>query len=202
MLFADSFPRTKNRIDMNNYFSLISKAVEDKTLKKTLEANKIVCFNELFEKYADDVEKIINYVNEVYNYNSPYLIEEKDWGGFLRERFYENDINELLYNDITCLAETTFVLAVDCFLSIQENRQFQTITAKEGLRKQLLSFIQKSGNTTSDNKNANEMINDLDEEINLIHEQMRNDQKVFGNHKGYEAVKRAKQLTEVNIAML
>lgn len=184
---------------MQNYFQILS---NEKLGLEYLRSHNIDCFNHIFEKYPDNAKKIVRYINECYNYKSPYLVEEKIWETFLRERFDANEISLSLEHEIINLKNEYLVFSIDAFLDLQKAQPFQTLTAKENLRMQMIKKIQEITLTIAEKKSANDLISELDEEINSLKEQLRQEQKVFGNYKGFDAVKKAKQLTVINIANL
>jgi hypothetical protein len=178
---------------MDNYYKVLLNPS-----KENLSRQYIICFDKVIAKYPEH-EKIISYINECYNYKSPFIIEEKDWGQFLNERFEANGLPELLKADIIDMQCVEVAIAIDAYLTLQKQNSFQTLVAKQNLRQQMLAQIQTSTNTISDKKSANELITELDEEINSIFEEMKQDQRIFGNHKGWDAVQKAKSVTQLNI---
>ena len=168
--------------------------------KETLKKHLITCFDKVIGAYPKDNEKIILYINECYNYKSPFLVEEKDWWEFLNERFKINDLPPKFVRDIVYLENPDVASSIDDFLVLQKKNEFQTLVAKQSLRQQMLVEIQNPASAISDKKSANDMITQLDEEISSIFEAMRAEQKAFGNYKGFDAVKKAKAITQINIA--
>lgn len=178
---------------MNNYFKILLNPSQ-----KNLHRHNIKCFDEVFSAYQNG-ENIVSFVNECYNYQSPYLIEEKDWGIFLLERFRANGLPDHQIADIVHLQNVVVAVAIDGYLMLQESFQFHTLVTKQNLRQQMIAYL-NTGGYSNEKKGANELLTQLDEEINAIHEAMRQDQKPIGNYKGYDAVKRARNLTVLNIA--
>lgn len=179
---------------MNNYYKVLLNPS-----KENLKKHNIKCFDTVISSYDKHYEKIISFINECYNFQSPYLVEEKDWGVFLSERFEANGLSDYQRADIIHLQNVEVALAIDCYLTLQEDVQFHTLVTKQNLRQQMIAYI-NTGTYSPDKKGANELLSQLDEEITRIHEAMRQDQRLLGNGKGYDAVKKAKVLTVINIA--
>lgn len=161
--------------------------------------NEIQYFDKVIEQYPDDYKKIITYINECFNYHSPLLVEEKDWGIFLHERFRANRLPEELRSGLIEYESDAIVLAIDAFLTHQKQPIFQTLVAKQNLRQAMLVMVQRFDGTIGDKQKANELITTLDSEINDIFERMRQEQKKFGNFKGYDSVQSAKLKIRINI---
>lgn len=169
--------------------------------KENLRRHQITYFDKVIEKYPDDYKEIIGYINDCFNYKSPLLVEEKDWGTFLRERFQANELPDELADDIINYKCEEIVNAIDDFLTEQKQTVFQTLVAKQNLRKDMLRVSQGVENKTSDKQIANALVTTLDEEINLLYEKLRAEQKKFGNYKGFDAVKQAKSAaTQISIS--
>lgn len=182
---------------MNSYYKLLSVPT-----KEVLEQHKISCFDRIVNKYQNEYLEIISYINQCYNYQSPFIVEEKDWTEFLLERFRANKLPEYLLKELVRLEDSDIAHDIDLFLDIQKDNVFKTIVAKERARQKVLEILNGTLTTLADMKSANEMLNDLDEEINSIKEELRQEQKRFGNYKGFDAVKTAKKMTKINIANL
>lgn len=180
---------------MQNLYEVLQHPTKD-----LLNLHSIKCFDVLIEKYPGHYKDIIAYINDVFNYNSPLLIEEKDWGKFLMERFEENNVHDSLFEDVINYESEAVVRAMSDFLEYQKQPLFTTYTAKQNLRLSMLGIMQRSSSTTTDKKNANEMVSSLDAEIAMIIEKFRQGQKIFGNFKGYDAVKTARNKHLINVA--
>lgn len=167
---------------------------------KNLHDHEIKYFDSVIEEYPADYKKIITYSNECFNYRSPLIVEEKDWGIFLMERFRANNLPEDLYSALVLYESPEIVFAISSFLAHQKQPAFTTLIAKQNLRIDMLSVMQSFGKTTSEKKIANEAVTALDNEINDIFERMRQEQKKFGNYKGYDGVKSARNKFKINIA--
>lgn len=167
---------------------------------KNLHEHEIKYFDTTIEKYPNDYRKIIAYCNECFNYHSPLIVEEKDWGIFLMERFDANNLPEELHSALVLYESPEIVFAISSFLAHQKQPAFTTLIAKQNLRISMLSVMQGFGTSISDKKTANDAVTNLDNEINEIFERMRQDQKKFGNYKGYDAVKSARNKFKINIA--
>jgi hypothetical protein len=165
-----------------------------------LKFQSIDFFDQIIEKYPDEYEKIITYINQCFNYNSPYLIDEKDWGIFLLERFAANEIDEEIRPALMNYESTEIVYGIAAFLAYQKQSTWTTLVAKQNLRISMLATIQGHSASINDKKNANELVTSLDLEINQIMESMKQDQKRFGNFKGFEDVKAAKIRHVINVA--
>jgi hypothetical protein len=165
-----------------------------------LKRQSIGYFNDLIKEYPTSCMRIITYINECFNYKSPLLTEEKDWGMFLRERFRANNIPEELRSGLIDYESKSIVTAIDAFLTHQKEPQFQTLIAKQNLRLSMLATIQKADASIGDKQKANELITSLDAEINQIYERMRQEQKKLGNYKGYDSVQAAKSKLKINIS--
>ena len=169
---------------------------------EVLRLHSIDCFDKVIETYPKHYKNIIRYMNDVFNYKSDLLLEEKDWQRFLMERFDENNIPDNLIEEIVHYESADVTYAMSSFLAMQKESIYTTYVFKQNLRMDMLSIMQKPSATTSDKKNANEMVSNLDIEINDIVEKLRNSQKVFGNFTGYDQVKSARNKHKINIAML
>lgn len=167
---------------------------------KNLHEHEIKYFDTVIEEYPSDYKKIIAYCNECFNYRSPLIVEEKDWGIFLMERFRANDLPEDLYSALVLYESPEIVFAISSFLAHQKQPAFTTLIAKQNLRISMLSVMQSFSNTITEKKTANEAVTSLDNEINEIFERLRQEQKKFGNYKGYDAVKSARNKFKINIA--
>lgn len=165
-----------------------------------LHLHQITFFDEIVKKYPDHYREIISYINEVYNYTSPFLIDEKDWTLLTIERFRANDIPEGLRAELTHLEDADIVLAITAFVSYQKQATWVTYTAKQNLRIGMLALMQNPKGTTAEKKNANEMVSSLDIELNDIREQLQKDQKRFGNYKGMNELNAAKARFALNAA--
>lgn len=181
---------------MQNLYEVLQKPT-----KEILERHSIKYFDKVIEKYPKYYKDIIAYINDCFNYNSDLLLEEKEWSKFLMERFEENCLPDSLIDDIIQYDSEEITYAIAMFLAEQKQPLFATFTAKQNLRMQMLAIMQKSSSTTSDKKNANDMVSSLDIEINDILEKFRQGQKVFGDFKGYDQVKTARNRHKVNVAM-
>ena len=179
---------------MNSYYKILQD-----TSKENLKKHNITCFDDVIMKYPEHYDKIISYINECYNYKSDFLIEEKDWYIFLSERFLANRLPEAFKDDIVNLKSPEIAIAIDGFVTLQEQHTFQTLVAKKSLRQQMITVMVSSG-TANEKKDANKLVSELDDEINMIQEGMRQEQKVFGQFKGIDAVKKAKSVYLLNIA--
>lgn len=175
------------------------KVLQEPTLYN-LHKHYIHYFDNLADAYPDDHKQIISYINECFNYNSPFLVEEKDWNIFLQERFVENNIPDDYIDNIISYKDPVIVIAIDEYLTHQKQPTFQTLVAKQNLRKDMLVALQDPAGKINDKQTANTLLTTLDDEINDIFERMRAEQKRFGNYKGFDAVKQAKQHTKLNIA--
>lgn len=180
---------------MQNLYEVLQNPTKEK-----LALHSIKCFNPLIEKYPKYYKDIIAYINDVFNYNSPLLIEEKDWGKFLMERFDENNLHDSLLDDVVHYESEEVVRAMSDFLEYQKQPLFTTYTAKQNLRLSMLGIMQKSSSTTTDKKNANEMVSSLDAEIAMIIEKFRQGQKIFGNFAGYDQLRTARNKHLINVA--
>ena len=100
-------------------------------------------FDEVIEKYPDDYESIITYINECYNYDSPFITDDKDWTLFLIERFRENQLKEELREAITKLEDEAIVFAISSYVAYQKQSTWVTFTAKQNLRVGMLALMQK-----------------------------------------------------------
>lgn len=167
---------------------------------ENLKAHQITFFDEVIKKYPDHYQEIIGYINECYNYNSPYLIDEKDWTLLTIERFRSNNVPESLRGELTHLEDADIVFAISSFVAYQKQATWVTYTAKQNLRIGMLALMQKPAASTVEKKNANEMVSSLDIELNEIREQLQKDQKRFGNYKGMNELTAAKTRLSLNIA--
>ncbi len=168
--------------------------------KENLRRHQITYFDKVIEKYPDNYKEIIGYINDCFNYKSPLLVEEKDWGTFLRERFQVNELPEELEGDILNYKSPEIVFAIDDFLTEQKQPLFQTLMAKQNLRKDMLGVLQSFEGKVAEKQIANTLVTTLDDEINLLYEKLRAEQKKFGNYKGFDAVKQARAAaTQINI---
>jgi len=170
--------------------------------KETLTRHRIIYFDKVVEKYPAIYEQIIGFINDCYNYKSSVIVEEKEWALFLDERFEVNNLPDYIYGDLVQMKCREIVNAIDDFLTAQKEPDFQTLIAKQNLRKDMLAYAQNSENKISDRQTANSLITTLDDEINSIHERLRQATKVFGNHKGFDAVKQAKAVTQLSISQM
>ncbi len=168
--------------------------------KENLHFHSIHYFDDLIKKYPTDYQKIITYINEVYNYESPLIVKEKDWGSFMMERYTKNRIPEEFLEDILRFESEEFTLAVSSYFAQQKQSSYSTIIAKMMLKENTLNTVRDFKASMSDKQKANEMLSSIDGEINEIHERLRQDQNVFGNFKGYEQVKTARNKHKINIA--
>jgi len=168
--------------------------------KENLQRHQITYFDRIIDKYPSVYETIITYINECYNYKSPLIVEEKEWSSFLKERFEINELPDYLRDDILNYKSPEIVIAIDDYITHQKEPAFQTLIAKQNLRKDMLVVIQDPAGKVDDKQKANNLVTTLDEEINAIFERMRQDQKVFGNYKGFDAIKQAKAATQVVIS--
>lgn len=168
--------------------------------KEILRLHSIKYFDEIVEKHPSDYINIIRYINDCFNYHSVLLLEEKDWRSFLIERFYTNDLPEEILPGLVDYETGYFVLAISMFLEDQKQPVFTTLVAKQNLRVNMLATMQTPSATTNDKKNANEMVSSLDSEIAMIYEKFRQGQKVFGNFKGYDQFKTARNKHLINTA--
>lgn len=180
---------------MQNLYNLLSDPTQEK-----LKTHNIDYFDKVIEKYPDNYESIIIYINECFNFQSPLLIEEKEWGSFLRERFKANKLSEDLSSPILEYNSEEIVFAMASFIAYQKQPIWTTLVAKENLRINMLAVIQWHGANISDKQKANELLSVLDTEINDIRERLKQDNKVFGNYKGHEQIKVAKIRYNINIA--
>lgn len=185
-----------NQLIIMNDLYLVFK---DPTIRH-LHDQHIYYFDRIIDEFPADYKKIITYINECFNYHSPFLVEEKDWTTFLGERFDDNQVPELLRPGLIEYESEAIVLAIDEFLTHQKQPTFQTLVAKQNLRASMLVTVQKHDASISDKQKANELITTLDTEINEIYERMRHEQKKLGNYKGYDALQSAKAKLKVNIA--
>jgi len=165
-----------------------------------LHLHSITYFDRIVEKYPHDYKNIIRYINDCFNYHSPLIIEENDWGVFLMNRFIVNNVPEEMRSALMKYECEDIVFGIFSFLAHQKQPIFTTLIAKQNLRINMLATMQNFSATTADKKNANEMVSNLDIEINEIFEKMRQAQKVFGNFKGYDNVKAAINKFKINIA--
>lgn len=168
--------------------------------KENLRRHFINYFDKVIEKYPDDYKKIISYINECYNYKSPLLVDEKEWGLFLVERFNYNKIPEELKPAIINYECDEIIFAMASFLAEQKITTWTTLVTKQDLRVAMLSVMKQHTAPTKEKKDANELVTLLDIEINDIYEKLKQEQKRFGNHKGYELVKIAKNRLTINVA--
>ena len=168
--------------------------------KENLRRHFINYFDKVIEKYPNDYKEIIGYINDCFNYKSPLLVEEKDWGSFLKERFEANELPGELKDEILNYKCPEIVTAIDDFLTEQKQTLFQTLMAKQNLRKDMLGVLQGVENKISDKQTANTLVTTLDDEINSLYEKLRAEQKVFGNYKGFDAVKQAKAAIQISIS--
>jgi len=175
------------------------KVLQDPT-PENLHFQSIEYFDKVIEKYPEDYRKIIAYINECYNYQSPFLIDEKEWGSFLNERFRLNRLPEELRSALIDYECDEIVFAMASFLAHQKEAAWTTLVTKEDLRISMLSVMKKHGIKTSEKKEANELVSLLDVEINEIRERLKQDQKRFGDHKGFAEVKAAKKRLVINVA--
>jgi hypothetical protein len=167
---------------------------------EVLRLHSISFFDGVIAAYPADYKKIIIYINQCFNYHSPYLVEEKDWGMFLMERFAANEIPEELRQAVMQYDSPEIVFAMAEFLGYQKQTAWTTLVAKQNLRVAMLAVIQGFSANISEKQKANELVSTLDLEINDILEKMKQDQKVFGNHKGYSEVRAAKIRHQINVA--
>jgi hypothetical protein len=182
-------------MDMENLYQVL----QDTSIKN-LHDHEIKYFDTVIEKYPSDYKKIISYINECYNYHSPFLVDEKDWGLFLIERFRANNLSEDLRSALMEYESEEVVFAMASFLAHQKQSTWTTLVTKQDLRISMLAVMKKHGIPTKEKKDANELVSMLDIEINDIYERLKQEQKRFGNHKGYEQVKVAKNRFVINIA--
>lgn len=170
--------------------------------KENLHLHAIHYFDRLIDQYPKKYRQIITYINECFNYHSPFLVEEKDWTTFLHERYEASTMPADFIDDVVNYKAAEIVIAIDEFLTHQKQPVFQTLAAKQNLRKDMLVFLQDPANKINDKQTANTLLTTLDDEINTLHERLRQEQKVFGNYKGFDAVKQARTVTQLNIAMM
>lgn len=168
--------------------------------KEVLELHSIDYFDKIIENHPDNYIDIIKYINECFNYHSLLLTEEKDWGRFLMERFEANGLPEDILPGLIEYETEYFVHSISIFLIEQKQPLFTTYIAKQNLRMQMLAIMQKSTSTTTDKKNANDMVSSLDIELNDILEKFRSSNKVFGNFIGYNQLKTARNKHLINAA--
>lgn len=180
---------------MDNLFKVLQTPT-----KENLHKHAIFYFDAVMEEFPGDYTRIITYINECFNYNSDLLTEEKDWAIFLGERFKANNLPEGLRELIIDYKSPEVLIAVDEFLTHQKQPVFQTLIAKQNLRKDMLIALQDRDAKMGDKATANTLLTTLDDEINLLHERLRGEQKVFGNFKGFDAFKQARAATQLNIA--
>lgn len=180
---------------MENLFEILQKPT-----KEILQRHSIKYFDKVIEKYPKYYKDIISYINECFNYHSDLLKEENDWGRFLMTRFEENMLPDSLIPDIIEFESEEITYAVSMFLADQKQPLFTTFAAKQNLRLSMLGVMQKSSSTTTDKKNANEMVSSLDIELNDILEKFRSSNKIFGNFVGYNKVKTARNKHLINAA--
>lgn len=164
---------------------------------ENLHSHEIEYFDAVIAEFPSDYKKIISYINECFNYKSPLIVEEKSWGKYLNERFRVNKLPEELRPALIEYESPTLVVAIYDFLTYQKDPQFETLIARQNLRKSVLGTIQSSSATLSDKKTANELLSNLDNEINELFERMRSDQKKIGNYAGYDDVKNARAKIKV-----
>ena len=169
--------------------------------KENLHLHNIRYFDNVIRKYPHHYREVITYINECFNYNSPLIIEEKDWGLFLMERFTASELPDQFIADLVNYQCPDIVVAMDEFLTHQKQPVFQTLIAKQNLRKDMLVFLQDPAGKIVEKQIANTLLTTLDDEINMLHERLRQDQNKFGNGKGIEAIKKAKSVTQLNIAL-
>ena len=167
---------------------------------ENLRYHSIDMFDELIEKYPNEYENIISYINECFNYHSPFLIDEKDWEAFLMERFAENEISEEFRRDVIYYESKEVTAAIANFLGYQKQSLWTTYVAKQDLRVAMLAVMKSHSAATSEKKNANELVSTIDLELQDLLEKLKQEQKRFGNYKGYNDVKAAKARHTINIA--
>lgn len=167
---------------------------------ENLHLHDIAYFNDLIAEYPEEYRQIITYINECFNYHSPLVVKEKDWGVFLRERFRANNLPEELRQPLMEYGSEIVVRAMDAFINHQKQPAFQTLLAKQDLRLSMLATMKSSSSSTTEKINANNSVTNLDFEINSIYESILQDQQKLGNSKGFEQVKSAKAKFKINIS--
>lgn len=125
--------------NLRNLYEIIEEDSDNTTLLKY----NITCFSPLVSEYGKDYKVVITYINECYNFKSPFLSEEAIWKDFLSFRFKENRVPKHFFSDIVNLKNRTVARAIYDFLELQQSTTFETLVAKKGLRRQMLEFIQK-----------------------------------------------------------
>lgn len=167
---------------------------------ETLKMHSIAFFDKVIEEYPDEYENIISYINECFNYHSSYLVDEKDWGAFLMERFRSNLLSEDIRSKVINYECPIITVAIADFLDYQKQPTWTTFTAKQNTRTAMLATMQNYSSSITDKKNANELVTTLDIEINDLLEKMKQEQKRFGNYQGVKDIKTAKKRMVINIA--
>lgn len=173
------------------------KVLQDPSIR-VLQDHEIKYFDDLIKEYPENYKKIICYINDSFNYSSPYHVVEKEWGSFLKERGKANGLTDELFSKIINNEILSIVYAIQEYVFYQKEKVFATKVAKENLRIYLLKLIQSDA-ALSEMKIANEMITDLDLELQKINERIKQDQKVFGGYKGFDSISKIKNPTRINI---
>lgn len=167
---------------------------------EVLKLHSIEYFDKVIEKYPQDYEKIISFINDCYNFKSPLLVQEKVWELFLLTRFKVRKIPDELRPDILELKSDEFVVATDSFLKYQKEPIWETLVLKQNFRISVMSTIRGHVSGMSEKKTANELLTTLDAEINAIFESLKQSQEPLGKYKGYDSIVGARSKIKINIA--
>ena len=168
---------------------------------ENLKQHSLDFFDKVISKYPSQYIGIISYIKDCYNYQTPLLIEEKDWRSFLNERRIANNLDDSFIDALINYKCPEIVLAIDAFFTYQKEPTFQTLIAKQNLRKDMLVVIQDSSAKVDDKQKANALVTTLDDEIDNILERLRSEQKKIGNYKGFDAIAaKAKTFTQITIS--
>lgn len=166
--------------------------------KENLHGHAIHYFDKIFDSFPDDAEKIILFINDCYNYKSPYIIDGKDWRKFLEERLKMNNVSLELREKILKNEFPEVVEGIWEYIYAQKQSLWELKMIKENLRTQMMDTLRKDVNI-GEKKSANEMLTSLQDEIEKIDERIIQDNQVFGKGSGFDAIKKARSVTQLNI---
>jgi len=167
--------------------------------KKNLHSHSIHFFDEIFRNCPVDAEKIILYINDCYCYKSPYILDGKDWGKFLEERFRLNGISASLKDAILHNELPEVVEGIWQYIYAQKESLWELKMIKENVRLDMIKTLQTVTTPLGDKQKANEMLTSLQAEIEKIDERLIQDNQAFGKGAGFDAIKKARSVTQLTI---
>lgn len=167
--------------------------------KENLHSHGIHYFDKVLANFRVDGERIINYINDCFCYKSPWIVDGKNWSDFLLERVRLNGISKNIQDDILNNKLPEVVDAIWQYINHQNQPLFATKVVKENLRMQMFELLNTVNEPLAQKKTANEMITSLDAEIESINEKLIQDNQVFGKGAGFDAIKKAKSVTQLSI---